>query len=174
MPRCKICKVKFKSKYFLQKACVRPDCLAKWAKQDREAKAEIKHKEDKRRLKDNDKPLRDREAQKAFNAYIRARDSDLPCISCGRFHTGQYHAGHYKSRGAHPELRFNELNCHKQCSACNNHLSGNIANYRPMLLIKIGAEKLDWIEGPHEPKKYTCAELKEVELIYKGKIKELQ
>lgn len=174
MARCKVCREKFEAKYFLQKACFNPACLAEWSKLDREKKSDVKHKAAKKRLKDNDKPFRDREAQKSFNAYIRARDILLPCISCGRHHTGQYHAGHYLSRGAHPELRFDELNCHKQCSSCNNHLSGNITNYRAALIKLIGQDNLDYLEGPHKPKKYTCAELKEIELMYKQKLKMLQ
>jgi len=171
MPRCKICRDKFEAKYFLQKACLNPACLAEWAKLDREKKAEIAHKVRKREFKDNDKSLRTKEAQKAFNAFIRARDNDLPCISCGRAHLGQYHAGHYKSTGSSPELRFEEINNNKQCAPCNNHLSGNIENYRINLIKKIGLDKVEWLEGPHEPKKYTCAELKEIELMYKQKIK---
>ncbi len=83
------------------------------------------------------------QAQQAFNAFIRERDKDLPCISCGRFHKGQYQAGHYRTTKAHPELRFNEDNTHKQCSACNNYLSGNIVNYKPRLIEKIGQERFD-------------------------------
>jgi hypothetical protein len=63
-----------------------------------------------------------KQAQHAFNEFIRYRDRDFPCISCGRHHDGQYHAGHFRTTGASPELRFDEDNCHKQCSACNNHL----------------------------------------------------
>jgi hypothetical protein len=173
MPRCKICRVKFEAKYFLQKTCVNPACLAGWAKDEREAKADKKHAVRKKEMKDNDKSLREKAAQAAFNAFIRLRDLLLPCISCGRHHTGQYHAGHYRSRGAHPELRFEESNCHKQCAPCNNHLSGNISNYRPALIVKIGQDMVGWIEGPHKAKKYTCAELKEIELLYKRKLKEL-
>jgi hypothetical protein len=132
-----------------------------------------KHTKKKKELKDNDKSFRDKQAQSAFNAYIRARDADYNCISCGRNHSGQYHAGHFRSRGAHPELRFEELNCHKQCAPCNNHLSGNISNYRPALIAKIGQNKVDWIEGPHEIVKYTCADLKAIELKYKSKLKQL-
>ncbi len=174
MARCKICRDKFEPKYFLQKACFNPKCLAEWAKKDRETKADKVHAVKKKELKDNDKPLREKAAQAAFNAFVRFRDNSSSCISCGRHHTGQYHAGHYRSRGAHPELRFEELNCHKQCAPCNNYLSGNISNYRPALIEKIGQDKVDWIEGPHEPKKYTCAELKEIELLYKSKLKELK
>ena len=75
-----------------------------------------------------------REAQSAFNSFIRLRDADLPCVSCGRYHGGQYHAGHYLSVGAHPELRFNELNVNKQCAPCNTHLSGNAVRYRVGLI----------------------------------------
>jgi hypothetical protein len=94
-----------------------------------------KEKEDKKKAKEGIKSNTQllNEAQKEFNAYIREVDKNEPCISCQRFHDGQYHAGHYLSVGAHPELRFNEDNCHKQCSVCNNHLSGNQLNYRKEL-----------------------------------------
>jgi len=115
-----------------------------------------------------------RAARKEFNAYIRLRDKDEPCISCGRHHQGQYHAGHYKTKGAHPELEFNELNIAKQCAPCNNHLSGNIVNYRIRLIDKIGLDKVEWLEGAHEPKKYTVDELWAIRDEYKEKLKELK
>ena len=180
MPKCKVCKVKFEVKYFLQKACLNPACLAEWAKMDREKKADKIHKQKKREFKDNDKPLRTKAAEKAFNSFIRTRDKDEPCISCMEFRKetaknqgSNFHAGHYKSVGAKAELRFNELNCHKQCAHCNNFLSGNMADYRLNLIKKISLEKVEWLEGPHEPKKYTCSELKEIELMYKQKLKDL-
>ena len=150
------------------------ECATIHAYKNKDKGAKIKHREQKKELKANDKSYREKCAQAAFNAYIRCRDSNLCCISCGRHHTGQYHAGHYRSRGAHPELRFEELNCHKQCAPCNNHLSGNISNYRPALINKIGLDKVEWVEGPHEPKKYTCEELKEIELLYKKRLKGLK
>lgn len=115
-----------------------------------------------------------REAQTAFNAWVRARDADRPCISCGRHHTGQYHAGHYLSVGARPELRYEPLNVWKQCSPCNTHLSGNVALYRASLYREIGPEKLDWLEGPHEPKKYTVEQLQAIKKHYAELAKELR
>ena len=115
-----------------------------------------------------------REAQVAFNAYIRERDKDEPCISCGRFHTGQWHAGHYRSVGSHPALRYSELNVHKQCAPCNNHKSGNVVEYRINLSEKIGAKALEWLEGPHEQQKYTIEELQQIKSTYKQKLKELK
>jgi len=43
MPRCKICRDKFESRYFLQKACLNPACLAEWAKLDREKTVSYTH-----------------------------------------------------------------------------------------------------------------------------------
>jgi hypothetical protein len=114
-----------------------------------------------------------KEAQKWFNKFIRLRDDKEPCISCQRHHTGQYHAGHYRTVGSAPELRYEEDNCHKQCSACNNHLSGNIVNYRPNLINKIGQERVDWLEGPHKPAKLSIDNLKLIIEKYKAKCKEL-
>ena len=41
-----------------------------------------------------------KEAQTAFNAWVRERDAALPCISCGRHHQGKYDAGHYRTVGS--------------------------------------------------------------------------
>jgi hypothetical protein len=115
-----------------------------------------------------------KEAQAAVNAYVRERDRDLPCVSCGRYHEGQYHAGHYRSVGSCPELRFDVRQIWKQCSACNNYLSGNLINYRAELLRRVGAEVLEWIEGPHEPKRYTIGDLKAIRDDYRQKLKALR
>ena len=128
-----------------------------------------------RDLKLNDRSHQLRLAQQVFNRWIReVRDAGKPCISCGRHHQGQYHAGHYRTVGANPELRFEPLNCHKQCAPCNNHMSGNITNYRINLIKRIGKDKVDWLEGPHEPKKYTCEELVELRSYYSKLIRDAQ
>lgn len=155
-----------------QKCCHNPACALALVKLDKEKKARKQHAADKIRLKSRREWVQD--AQTAFNAYIRKRDEGKPCISCQRMHEGQMQAGHYLSAGAHPEMRFNEDNCHLQCVPCNNHLSGNIVRYRPNLVNKIGAEKVEWLEGPHEPQKWTIDQLKEIQQEYKAKLKALQ
>lgn len=103
------------------------------------------------------------ETQTAFNAWIRERDRLDGCISCGTTRDVQYCAGHYRTIGACPELRYEPLNVHKQCNKnCNGSRSGNIVEYRINLLKKIGPEKLAWLEGPHEPKKYSIPDLQEI------------
>lgn len=135
-----------------------------------------KERKEYREAKEKQKSRSDwlREAQTTFNSYIRARDESSPCISCGRFHSGQYHAGHYRTVGGNPELRFNELNVWKQCSPCNNHLHGNIVNYRIALIQRIGLDKVEWLEGPHEQKHYSIEDLKAIKAEYKLKLKELK
>ncbi|ELL6469283.1 recombination protein NinG, partial [Salmonella enterica] len=60
-----------------------------------------------------------KQAQQAVNAFIRERDRDLPCISCGTLTSAQWDAGHYRTTAAAPQLRFDERNIHKQCVVCN-------------------------------------------------------
>ncbi len=85
------------------------------------------------------------ELQSLVNKYVRMRDKYDRCISCDKDKNwvGQWHAGHYFSRGHSSALRFNLLNIHKQCSVCNNHLSGNIGEYTPRLINKIGEDKFN-------------------------------
>lgn len=115
-----------------------------------------------------------REAQAAFNAWVRERDAKLPCISCGRHHQGKYDAGHYRTVGSNPALRFEPLNCAKQCVPCNQHKSGDIVNYRIELVKRIGAELVEWLEGKHEPKRYTIDDLKEIKSKYTAMTRELR
>jgi hypothetical protein len=141
----------------------------------RKSLAQIERKEIKvRKEKLKSRADHTRETQVVFNEWIRLRDAALPCVSCGRHHEGQYHAGHYRTVGANPELRFEPLNVWKQCAPCNNHKSGDIVNYRIELVKRIGADKVDWLEGPHEPKRYTIEELKTIKAEYRAKTREFK
>lgn len=104
-------------------------------------------------------------AQQVFNAWIRERDKDKGCISCG----GEVqHAGHYLSAGHHGHLRFNENNVHGQCLRCNNFLHGNLINYRIGLVKRIGESKVQLLESmAHQTKKWTRFELEAIINEYK-------
>ena len=134
---CKACKHKFTPIQPLQCVCGF-QCAISYANALSEKRKALEALQSRRETKlrlDKFKTKSDwlKEAQTIFNKYIRLRDAASPCISCQRFHTGQYHAGHFISTGHAPHLRFNEDNVHKQCSACNNYLSGNIRLYRANL-----------------------------------------
>ena len=85
--------------------------------------------------------------QALFNKYVRLRDVAEGCISCDKppEWPGQWHASHYFSRGHSSALRYNLWNCHKSCSVCNNHLSGNKDGYTPSIIFKIGATRFEWL-----------------------------
>lgn len=127
-----------------------------------------------------------KEAQAVFNKWIRLRDANQPCISCGRTEVewtrgGAWDCGHYLSRGAYPELRFDELNAHKQCKKCNGG-AGKYAKksrtvsqkYRVNLIRRIGISAVEKLEGPHEAKHYTIDELRAIKATYQAKCKELE
>jgi len=148
--------------------------VAAWAKKRAKAAKVERASVKVRREKDKRRPEWLKEAQTAFNAFIRARDADLPCVSCGRHHQGQYHAGHYLTTGARPELRFSVINCWKQCSPCNLHLHGNLILYRVELIRRIGLDSVEWLEGPHEPTKYTIDDLRAIKKDYTAALKVLK
>ena len=165
---CVVCERVFVPERMGQIVC-RPACAMARVRQAKKAE-----RESTRKRKDAIKSKADwaREAQTAFNAYIRARDEGLPCISCGRHHQGQWHAGHYLSTGARPELRYTESNVHRQCAPCNTHLSGNAVLYRIGLIERIGLEAVEWLEGSHELPKWTAEELRGIRDHYRQKLKD--
>lgn len=79
-----------------------------------------------------------------FNAFIRNRDKDLPCISCGSF--GELEAGHYWAGGNFESVRFNEINVSGQCKKCNGFLHGNLILYGKGLVKRYGQEALDKLD----------------------------
>lgn len=171
MPKCKICKQKFTPKQKGQFVCSY-ECAFAYVKKQREKKQKKKDKVTKEKLKSRGQWLR--ETQSIFNKFIRERDKGKPCISCLNPNPKKVNAGHYRSVGGNPELRFEPLNVWLQCEYCNNYLHGNLINYRINLIKRIGIEKVEWLEGVHEPKKYTIEELKYMKILYKSWLKELE
>ncbi|MBK5518404.1 recombination protein NinG [Pseudomonas sp. TH10] len=182
-PRAKKCRVESCGASFapsrLGQAVCSPACAILDAPKNQEKARKSLAQVERREIKVRKEKLKSRadhlkDTQQAFNAWVRERDAELPCISCGRHHQGKYDAGHYRTVGSNPALRFEPLNCHRQCSPCNTQLSGNIVNYRIALVKRIGAEAVDWLEGPHEAKKYTVEELKAMTADYRAKTRELK
>lgn len=161
----------------LQQVCSTA-CALQLARARREKKERKHWQERKRALKTNRELIK--EAQALFNKFIRLRDKGRPCISCGRnpndanLITGsRWDCGHYRSVGSCPELRFEELNAHKQCVSCNQHKSGNAVEYRLNLIARIGLDKVEWLEGKHIAKHYSRDDLLELKEVYRMKIKAL-
>ena len=150
-------------------------CSLEWAREESEKKRKRDFREARKLFREQDRSWWLDQARTAFNQFIRLRDRNLPCISCGRHHTGQYHAGHYRAAGNYSGLRFDERNVHKQCKPCNADLSGNLVDYRTGLLERVGSEVVDWLERKdHPPRRWEIEELKTIRKWYKRKIKRAQ
>ena len=169
--KCRHCKEYFRPERSLQHYCLKAECVEEWVRVEREKQWKRKKKQ----LKEELKTVQDlmKEAQVAFNAYIRERDKDKPCISCGKKLTGKYDAGHFYSSGGHKAVTFNEYNVHGQCVACNQHKHGNLLEYRKGILKRIGERKLNELtQLSNNTIKFTRDELKAIRDDYKQKLKE--
>lgn len=179
--KCKICGARFTPAFENQRWCC-PEHGAQFALAELEKKREKqrgaaakKKRAEWRERKAAIKPLKHWEdaTQRVVNDYIRERDRDLPCISCGTFITVQWEAGHFRSRGAASHLRYNEDNINKQCHRCNDELSSNAIPYRIALIEKIGPERVEALENNNTPHRYTVEELKSIRMHYRALLRAL-
>lgn len=179
---CKSCRNKFVPSRPMQTACSTACAIAiaerKREKQAQQMAAE-KRRETRQRLESmKGIPELIREADKAFCAFIRARDAGKPCICCGRYSSGwsrggDWDAGHYRSRGAASHLRYHEDNCHSQLKQCNRR-AFDVASYRANLIGRIGLERVEALENDNGTHKWTRDELKAIKAEYIRKRKEIE
>ena len=120
------------------------------------------------------------EAQTAFNAWVRFRDRNLPCICCGKTEVsntgagGGWDAGHYLSRGSHPHLRFDERNVFRQRKGCNRPGGTSAAAFRLGVIARIGLASVEALEADQADRNYTVDDLKAIKAEYQAKLKALQ
>ena len=184
--KCQHCKRNLAESERIHKECIEPYAEARAQKAKRKAKklaqsaARIIRQEDAKRknaLKTRGEWMK--EAQQAFNEFIRERDrhAGYPCVSSGRpldWSGNQVDAGHFRSTGAAPHLRFNEDNCHAQSKHDNQFLSGNAVEYRIRLIERIGLERVEALESDNTPRKFTVDELLEIRNTYRAKARQLK
>jgi hypothetical protein len=173
--KCKNCKEKFEPIKFLQKYCLKDECVRVWVESEK-AKA---WKKTKAKMKNDLETIQEliKATQIIFNKYIRLRDKGQVCISCQKkLKEGNVDAGHMWSAGGHSNLRFNEFNVNAQCSRpCNKDKAGDINNYRLGFVERYGIEKLNEIDSLAKiERKFSKEELKELMQVYKNKIKEIE
>lgn len=154
--RCKACRSMFTPASSWQTHCRAEACAIAAAEVAQAKRQRQEAREHRERLADS-KPLAHwlDLTQRAVNALVKARDAGKPCISCGCLDAYEWDAGHYLSRGARPELRFDLSNIALQCAACNRHKGGNQAQFRLGLIARIGLAEVERLEGPHPPAKFT-------------------
>lgn len=174
--RCKVCRTPFERTSIGHKACS-IECALVLAKTSREQAERKKQRKRLTELKTRSQWVR--EAQSAFNRFIRMRDAGKPCICCGMplkggAVGGSFDCGHYRSVGSAPHLRFDERNAHGQRKQCNRWGSGRAVDYRLGLIARIGLEAVESLEADNEVRKHTIPELKEIKHKYTLMAKELR
>ena len=165
------------------------DHATKYAFKNKERGRKVKHREQKKELKSNDVIYQHKLTQVVFNRlrvmqeikWFNDRGLEPECISCGKVNM-DWCCGHYKSRGAQGNLRYDPLNTFLQCNRyCNMALSGNISGnkntrgYEVGLTERFGDEHakyiMDYCESNTEVKKWTGEELQEMRKEFNRQIK---
>jgi len=177
---CKVCKGQFDARLPMQSVCG-IGCAQALAVSIRGKAEKVAQVRERRETKDKLAKLKSNatlaaEAQAVVNKYVRLRDAHMGCVSCDKPASwdGQWHASHFRSVGAASGLRFHLWNIHKACSVCNNHLSGNIANYAPRIVDRIGADKVDWLRTQNAVKRSDAAYLVRLKQVFARKARRLE
>jgi len=174
-PKGKFCTIDHATKYGIASI---PKTIKKLEREERK-----KNSQEVRDLKRKDFQYQIRITQPVFNRLIRLIDAGMPCISCGRKgleekYGGSWDCGHYLTIGGFPELRFCFLNAYRQCKKCNGG-SGRFSrkaktvaqDYTEMLVERMGQPVVDWLNGPHEAKHYTCEQLIQMRAEFSAEIR---
>lgn len=157
------------------------------------AKAEKQRKEKKRRQEEEKadrkrmrerrialktKPQWRKEAQDAFNRYVRLRDAGKPCISCGRMPDqkfgGTMDCGHYRTRGAAAHLAFNLFNTAAQCVYCNRDRAGAQKAFEKGLIERIGAERVEDLNNNNTVRKFDITYFQRIKSIFTRRARQLE
>lgn len=174
--KCRVCKQEYVRQRIGQKVCSIKCSIAQAADKVTKdtKKANIAAK---REFYANDKKYVEKRARSYFHRWIKWRDRDLPCCACGRsmndLPSRAIHACHYRPSGQNSAIRYHEWNVNLGCSQCNTNKSGNITEYRILLVEKIGVEAVEWLESQNHVYRWTIEELREVRDEYANRLKSL-
>jgi hypothetical protein len=180
MPRCTNCNNKFEQYEFNNKHCKELDCQVAKGLYKLSKIKDKKRKEVNKDLKQRKEALKtkqdyEKELQPIVNTFIRLRDKDKPCISCDRPLTAKFDAGHFYPAGTYKNIRYHEDNIQGQCVHCNRDKHGNLLEYRPRLIKRIGLKRVEELDRlRNEASRITISELIAMKVIYKDKIKLLR
>lgn len=171
--KCPICETMFTPQFSKLQPVCSPLCAIKF-----NSEKEIKKRVEQIKVDLGATKELEKAARVIFQKWIRERDKDLPCISCGRTSTMQWDAGHYFSAERFSGLIFEEDNVHKQCSECNGpKMHGNLEFYKLGLIKRYGVEFVEGLESiayANRVYKYSRSELIDIANKYKMKLKQLQ
>ena len=171
--KCKYCKNQFLPYTSLQQVCS-IQCSIEYGNIKAKRKAKKEYLEKKRRWKEENMTRQDwiKELQRVFYQFIRLRDKNKGCVSCGAtLVSRKYDAGHFYPT-TYSGLRFNEKNVHGQCVPCNRYKHSNPHEYRKRITNRISKEDLQWLDdNRHRKLSLSITEIKELIKHYKLRVK---
>ncbi len=159
-PRCRHCRERTDG------GQIHPDCAPAWWEAEKARKAAIKARVEREcdkvrreKLKTPGQKTTELEAKcrKIVQHLARIRDRNDGCISChvGPDYGGQWHGSHFRPAGNNAAVQLHLWNIHKACAQCNKFKGGNLSEYRPRLVEKIGADRVAWLDSQTQPVKQT-------------------
>lgn len=181
--RCQVCEGEFVRTRVGEKVCS-VSCGIEWAKRQQIARDVAPYLPRRggltkavRAHRENDRKTINAAAQREFNRWIRlVRDDGMPCQSCGKpLPPGPSHdkeCGHWKSRGAHPQLRFDESNVALECHRCNHHSDDHLIGLKESLRRRFGQAEIDRLESSGKTRKFTLDELRAIRDEYRRRNRE--
>jgi hypothetical protein len=194
MKKCRACPNKFEPFNSLQVACS-VGCARKVARKQIEKKAEKAAKQaraERREFNRRDLNWQHKQCQRVFNRmrvleelqWFRERGMEPECISCGKTHM-DWCCGHFKTRGAQSNLRYDRRNTFLQCNKyCNESLSANIEGtkttrgYKQGLVDRFGKAEarriIDHCETNTAPVKWDWQELEALRKQWSQRIRDLE
>jgi Bacteriophage Lambda NinG protein len=157
----------------MQAVCGTRCARAKVNADKRAAKASERASDRKSREAQKTLPQLKAECKAWMHLWVRLRDKDKGCISCGEplqgpAIGGAFDAGHYRSVGSAHHLQFDPLNVHGQCKYCNCQLSGDPVRYRIGLIARIGLQAVEELDYDETPRKYTRQQVRDLREHYKA------
>jgi hypothetical protein len=182
--KCAACKTVFEPARALQKVCS-PKCAADWSAKVAAQKAARANRDERKSLAERKAKLKTRrewiaEAQAVVNKVARLRDilAGHGCISCGarpqQKFGGTFDAGHYRSVGSAPHLRFFLTAIRGQCVRCNRDLGGSAVNFRKGLVERIGINRVEEIESMQWTAKWSIEYLQRLKKVMNKKARRLE
>ena len=167
-----------------QMACLADGCAQRVGGWLAASKAKAAHAEDVKKTRAALEKLKGvpelkKEAQKAFNDYVRFRDAGKGCFVCGTALVlggvgGGFDAGHIRSRSNADNLRFDERNVHGQCKPCNAAGATKDWEMRAAAERLLGTEVAAALYADNKPVKWQRDGLREIRDGYRAKLAALK
>lgn len=194
LPPARQCKDFLSKRGFCSEHCAAEGAIqdVQKARERKERKAKAKARAEVQNLNRRDLSWQHKQTQPVFNRmrvleeklWFLERGLEPECISCGKKNM-DWCCGHFKTRGAQSNLRYDRNNTFLQCNRyCNKALSGNIEGNKTTRGYKVGLVErfgpyeaqyiLEYCEAHTEPYKWSCEELEQWRKEWNKRIRELE